>query len=326
MPSTITHAYFAMDVYERMPIKRREFLLEYKDRLKLSAQGMDPLFFYNIVNLKKGKQMRLFGHYFHQHHSFLFFETLINYIKYNGYRNHPDVMAFLYGQLCHYELDSTCHPYIIYFTGNYDKSDPTTLKYNHVHGEWESLIDNYFIQERNQILPWKFDTISFCFHLPPLSKELKEVIDFTYKEVFGIQGMSTYYEKALQHMRTFYRIFRQDFYGIKKVGYQIVDFVSPKKLLRKSVLSYHFKVQNKEKLLNLNHEKWYHPSNKRKTSTESFLDLYLKALFETVSVLREVDRYLYTNKKVNLKKVIKNKSYVTGFDCDRPYELKYFAF
>lgn len=326
MPSTITHTYFAMDVYDRLPMQRREFLMDYKNRLKQSAQSMDPLFFYNITNFKRGKKVREFGHYFHKHHTYLFFETLINYIKYNNYGQNPEVMAYLYGMLCHYKLDSTCHPYIIYCTGMYDKDDPSTLKYNHLHGEWETLIDNYFVEERTHKKAWKFDCDAFCFELSSFSSELKEVIDFTYKEVFHIPNMSTYYEKSLKQMKFFFKVFRQDFYGIKKIGYEVVDFICPKKLLRKKVLSYHLKMENKEKLLNLNHEKWYNPTTKKKSSTESFLDLYLKALFETVKVIKEVDRYIYTSQKVNLKKVIGNNSYVTGLDCDKETELKYFAF
>ncbi len=326
MPSTVTHSYFALDVYDRLPIKRKEFLMHHKERMKQAGQSADVFFFYNLTNLKSGKKIRDFGHYFHGHSSFLFFETLINYIKYNGYKNNPEVMAQLYGLICHYVLDSTCHPFIIYHSGQYRKDDPSTLKYNQKHGEMEMLIDNYFIQERNKIKPWKFDVTSFCFQLSPLSSELKEVLDFTYKEVFGIPNISSYYETALKQMRFCFRVFRQDFWGIKRVGYEALDFICPKKYLKKNVVSYHFKVRNKEELLNLNHKKWYYPTTKRKSSTESFLDLYLRALFEAIRIIREVDRYIYTKQKVNLKKVIGNKSYVTGIDCDKENELKYFAF
>lgn len=326
MPSTITHSYFAMDVYERLSIKQREFLMDQKNQMKIFGQSMDALFFYNITNFKKGKKVRKFGNFFHKNSSFKFFETLINYIRYNGFKDDPEVMSYLYGMLCHYILDSTCHPYIIYFCGEYEKEKKETLKYNHKHGEWETLIDNYFVQERNHIKPWKFNVIDFCFDLKPFSDNLKEVIDFTYREVFNISNFSQYYEKSLKQMKFFYQVFRRDTLGLKKIGYEIIDFISPKKLLRKKVLSYHLAVTNKKKLLNLGHQKWIHPTNRRKTSTESFLDLYLKAVFEVVHMIQEVDQYIYNEKKVSLKKIIKNRSYVTGLDCDKETELKYFAF
>lgn len=326
MPSTITHAYFAMDVYDRLPMKRKEFLLNHKERMKLSGQSMDPLFFYNITNLKKGKKIRQFGSYFHEHNTYQFFETLIHEIKQNHYEKDPDVIAYLYGMLCHYILDSTTHPYIIFKTGVYEKGKKETLKYNHLHGEWETLIDNYFVQERNRIKPWKFDCINFCFELNPLSKNLKEVIDNTFKETFDIENMSTYYEKATHQMKFFFQVFRKDYYGMKKLGYTLIDFLSPKTLLRKKVLSYHFSVQNKRNLLNLDHQKWYNPTTKRISSTESFLDLYQKSLYNVCRIIKEIDDYLYDNKKIALKRIIKNNSYITGLDCSKERELKYFDF
>lgn len=326
MPSTITHTYFAMDVYDRLPIDRREFLLDFKGRMKISAQSMDPLFFYNITNFKKGKKVRKFGNYFHTHHVFLFFETLINYIKYNGYGYDPEIMAFLYGMLCHYILDSNTHPYIIYFTGDYHKDKPETLKYNHLHGEVETLIDNYMIQTREQMLPWKFNCIPFCFQFPPMSDSLKEVIDFSFRETFGISHMSDYYDQATKQMKFFFQVFRTDFFGIKKLGYQVIDFICPKTLLRKSVLSYHQKVLDQTKLLNLDHKKWYNPTTKRIHSKESFLDLYLKSMFETVKIINKIDEYIYDDKKISLKRLLKNNSYVTGLNCEKESELKYFYF
>ena len=84
MASTITHAYFIMDVYDKLDISTKELLFDKKDFLKTTAQSMDTLFFYNITNLRKGKRVRDFGHYFHQYNVYEFFKTLINYIKYNG--------------------------------------------------------------------------------------------------------------------------------------------------------------------------------------------------------------------------------------------------
>ena len=51
-------------------------------------------------------------------------------------------MAYLYGMLSHYVLDSTVHPFIIYKTGNFNKKNKETYKYNHLHNEMESYIAN----------------------------------------------------------------------------------------------------------------------------------------------------------------------------------------
>ena len=46
MPSTATHAYFIMDIYDKLPIERKIFLKDDKELLKVSAQSMDTLNFY----------------------------------------------------------------------------------------------------------------------------------------------------------------------------------------------------------------------------------------------------------------------------------------
>ena len=40
MASTITHAYFIMDVYEKLNTNIKEFLIDQKELLKKSAQSM----------------------------------------------------------------------------------------------------------------------------------------------------------------------------------------------------------------------------------------------------------------------------------------------
>lgn len=326
MPSTITHAYFALDVYERLDLDAKTFLYSEKQWLKTTGQGMDPTFFYHLLSIKPGKKVRDFGLFFHRHKSFLFFETLINYIKYNGYQDNPEIMTFLYGQLCHYMLDRTAHPYIIYISGQFIRGNRSTYKYNHVHGENESLIDNYLVSLRENIKPWEFRADQFCFDTHDFSDELKEVIDFTYKEVFKVPNFSKYYEQSIRDMKRFYRIFRYDKHGFKITFYKFVDLVCPKILLRKKVLSYHMKIKNKEELLNLNHERWYNPTDKRIHSTESFIDLYLRAMTEAVKAIGQINDYIYKDKKIDLRKVIKNYSYESGRDCSKKYELKHFKF
>lgn len=327
MPSTITHAYFAMDVYDRLPLKRKEFLFDHKNFLKISGQSMDAFFFYYVLDWKKGKKLREFGSYFHNHKVYLFFETLINYIKYNHFADDPEVMSFLYGMLCHYILDSTTHPYIVYRSGKFEKGKKETYRYNQVHGEMESMIDNYLVALREGGNPYKFRSDLFCFgSLHPFSNALKEVIDFTYKEVFHITDFSIYYEKSLAKMKFFYRFVRYDPTGLKYLGYRFIDLISPKSCLRKAPLSYHIKRKENRKLLNLDHEKWCNPTDKKMVSQESFRDLYLKSLFHAVKVIQQVDQYIYEDKKVNLRRVIRNYSYLTGRDCQTERELKFFAF
>lgn len=326
MAGTITHAYFALDLYDKLSIRSKELLVDRKEDLKMFAQNTDILFFYNITNFKKGKNVREFGYKSQKIKTYEFFSTLINYIKYNNHQYNPQVMAYLYGMLSHYVLDSTMHPFIIYKTGQFNKDDKATYKYNHLHNEMESYFDNYLLTIRNGINPHKFKCYNYCFNVKEFDRDLIEVMDFTYKEVFGIQDFHKYYLTASKQMKFFYRVFRYDSTGIKKGFYSLVDLVSPKSLLRKVPLSYHINNKDKKWFLNLEHKRWYNPTDKRTKSNESILELYTRALDHTSKMIQDINKYLYYDKKINLKKVIGNLSYENGKDCDKVRELKYFEF
>lgn len=326
MAGTITHAYFALDLYDRLSIRSKELLIDEKESLKLFSQNTDILFFYNITNFKKGKKIREFAYRSQKIKTYEFFSTLINYIKYNNHQYNPQVMSYLYGMLSHYVLDSTIHPFIIYKTGNFNKKDKSTYKYNHLHAEIESYFDNYLLTIRKGINPHKFKCHEFCFNIDNFNNELIEVIDFVYRETYGIKDFHKYYLTAIKQMKFFYRVFRYDPTGIKKIFYHLVDLVLPKQYLRKVPLSYHINKKGKKEFLNLEHYKWYNPSDKRTKSNESILELYTKALSKTTKMIQELNKYLYYDKKINLKKVIGNLSYETGKDCDKDKELKYFEF
>ena len=324
MAGTITHAYFSLDLFDKLSIRSKELLIDEKESLKVFSQNTDVLFFYNLVNIKQGKKIRNFGYYTQKTKSYLFFSTLINYIKYNDLIYNKQVIAYLYGMLSHYVLDSTIHPFIIYKTGVFKKNKKETYKYNMLHEELETYIDNYLIRTRMGIKPNKFKCYNYCFNIKEFDKELIEVIDFTYKEVYGIKNFHKYYLKSIKQMKMFYRVFRYDPTGIKKILYSLTDYICPKKVLRKSPLSY--KTKNMKQYLNLEHSTWYNPTDKRIKSNKSALELYTNALNKTANMINEINQYFYYDKKINLEKVIGNLSYVHGRDLNKKRELKYFEF
>ena len=324
MAGTITHAYFCLDLYDKLSIRSKELLIDQKENLKVFSQSTDTLYFYNLVSLNKGKKIRQFGIYTQKAKTYEFFSTLINYIKYNNLVYNKQVMAYLYGMLSHYILDSTIHPYIIYRTGIFKKEDKKTYKYNMLHEELETYIDNYLIRIRNGIKPNKLKCYKYCFNIDNFDKDLIEVIDFTYKQVFNIDNFHKYYLKSIKQMKSFYKIFRYDPIGIKRIIYNIIDLICPKSMLRKRPLSY--KMKSMKSYLNLEHNTWYNPTDKKIKSNESVLELYTKALDKTANMINEINQFLYYGKRINLEKVIGNISYVHGRSLDKKRELKYFEF
>ena len=218
MPSTITHAYFGKDLYNKLPKKIKIKFLNEEKKLMMFSQSMDALMFYNIYSLAPGKKIRNISKTSHNEKTNEFFTNLITYMKDNKYYNEPSSLVFLYGLISHFCLDSTTHPFIFYKTGNFIKKDEKTHKYNGYHAYMETYIDNYYLIKRNNT---KFKLNEFCFDLDNFSDELNNCINYSFEKTYGIKNMSKKYYKSLVQMKNFINLFRIDKYGIKKQGYNI---------------------------------------------------------------------------------------------------------
>lgn len=322
MAGLLTHAYFTLDLYDKLSIRSKELLLYEKENLKVFSLGNDVLYYYK----KKDKKMKAFSIYTKNNKVYDFLSTLINYIKYNNHQYNPQVISYLYSVLSHYVLDTTINPFIIYKTGIFNKDDSETFKYNMLGEELNVSFDNYLTTIKFGTNPYKFKMYDYCFNVDNFNKELIEVIDFTYKEVFNIDNFHSYYFTSIKDSKEFYKKRRYDPKGIKKKKYHLYDLVHSESKIRKVPLSYHTRIDNRDDFFNLYHNTWFNPCEKRIKSNESILELYTKALDKCSKMIQEVNQFLYYDKKINLKKVIGNLSYETGRDCSKKKELKYFDF
>ena len=323
MPATITHAYFCKDVFDILPnnINNKISL----NRMKMFGQSTNSLMFYNLFSILPGKKIRDFHKYFHNNKSQDFFINLINYIKEKNYINDKDVSSFLAGFICHYVLDSTIHPYIIYKTGVFNKKNANTYKYNNIHAFMETFIDNDMVKRRNKSNPYNFPINKFCFSLEKFSPKLKNTINYSFDTTFNINNMSKIYYKSLKQMRYSLVLFRKDSTGIKKNIYKLIDTFTSKRIFRFEAISYNYPLEDRHNFLNSNHQLWRHPCMYDVTSTESFVDLYLKAI-KCAKVLICASFDYIDGKDIELEKLFLNFSYITGLDCNSKKELKYFEF
>ena len=322
MPATITHAYFMKDLYEVLPdnITSKIDL----NRSKMFAQSTDSIMFYNLLSIKPSHNLRKFQYYFHTHKTNDFFINLLDYVKEHNIDD-KDTYSFIVGFITHFVLDSNIHPYIIYKTGFFDKKKKETYKYNGIHHFMEAFLDNDLIKRRENIDPYKFNISKFCFDTKKFSNDLNNTIDYTFYTTFNIKNMSYKYYRSLKQMKTCLRLFRMDRFGIKKFFYKIIDTFTPRSMFRFEAVSYHLPLEDKHNYLNNNHTMWKNPVDENITSTESFVDLYLKSLEEARNISIKVFEYL-NGKDIDLKSLFLNKSYVSGLDCDIEKELKYFEF
>ena len=322
MPSTVVHSFFAKDVYDILPTEISQKL----DlcRCKMFSQGTDSLMFYNLFSIMPGKKIRTFNTYFHTHQTQEFFLNLLQTMR-DHKREDPDTYSFLVGFICHFILDATVHPYIIYKTGVFRKKKPNTYKYNNAHSFMETFLDNDMIRRRAKQNPYQFDITRFCFDLRSFSPSLIQTIDETFNHTFHLQNMSPIYYKSLKQMKAAIDVFRKDPHGVKKEIYKIIDTFTPRNCFRFEAVSYHYPLEDRHHYLNNNHSLWRYPTSYDITSTESFVDLYLKAIKQAkVTICASFD-YL-NGKNIDLKQIFPDISYITGIDCSVKKELKYFEF
>ena len=261
----------------------------------------------------------------HRQHTRDFFCQFIEDIKKSHLEEDSDVCSFLCGFICHYVLDSTIHPFVIYKTGNFDKHNKVTYKYNNLHLFMETYLDNHLIRKREHKNPYSFSIVKYSFDLAPFSSGLNQVIRSSFDKVYHVSNMDSIYYQALKDMKFSLRVFRQDRFGIKKFFYKLADTFTPRRCFRFEAISYHYTMHPAYDFLNFRRRLWRNPTTYSITSHDSFYDLYIKSLKLAKKIIEDTFDYL-SGQDVDLNSVFKNLSYTTGLDCDEYKELKYFEF
>ena len=328
MPSSMTHSYFAIDVYNKLNNLSKHKIDGYTNRLKTYALGTDPYMFYNLFIGKKNKKSSNIQKMNHTTKTKNYFVNMINYIINNNLENNKDIISYLYGSICHYFLDKTIHPFIFYKTGLFNKNDKTTYKYNGLHAEMEYYIDFYMIYNREKTIPKNYKFYKDIFNIDKLSIELSKMIDYIMKETYGVDNSASIYIKSLKHMYIFNKIFNYDKTGIKKKFYKLIDRIQPNKFIRKEELSFNIEYNKKIHYLNLDKKEWNHPCNINESYNYSFIELYMIALNKCVDCINNII-IMINNKKIDNKiinKYFDNSSYLTGKDCNDNKKIQYFEF
>ena len=324
MPATVTHAFFAEDIYDKLDYKYKEIIKNDKMSFLMFSQSMDSMMFYNLLNLKTEKTLKNFSHTFHTKNVNKYFYNLIHYIKSKHYYNDSQTLAYLYGHICHYCLDTTIHPFIFYKTGLFNKKDKSTFKYNALHNYIETFIDNTMLTKRGYSLK-KFNFKNFCFDHKPFSNELKDTINYSFYKTYHISNMGNIYYKSLKQMDYCLQLFRIDHYGIKKAIYKFCEIFTPKKFMKFSCISY-YNVLDHNDYLNNKKKNWCYPVNTSIKSNKSFFELYDSALDNALEIIKQVNMYFFNNKAIDTDSLFLNKNYLTGIDCNSKLKQKYFEF
>ena len=306
MPSSITHAYIAMNVYDKLDKNIQRKLLNKLEDYKTYSQGPDVFYFYHILFpiTKKSRSVMNLGRTIHNHKVNKLFIDMTKQVKST---KNTDQFIFLIGWLTHYIADSTMHPYIEYLSKKLEKKH-LSKKDNHF--LIETYLDNYYIRKKEKIDYPKYRVDKFCFNTSP-NQEVINLLNKSMKNIFHEKEIGYYYFKSLKQMKSFFYFLRFDPYAIKKKFYELANIFTKRIFRDVRYLSYNFPL-NHDEFLNLNHQKWYYLENKEITSTKSIIDLYEEVVNKASLKIKDLYDYIYNNKKIDLESLFENKSYGTG--------------
>jgi hypothetical protein len=127
-------------------------------------------------------------------------------------------------------------------------------------------------------------------------------------------------------MNFLFKYVRYDPYGLTDKILHIRDLITSKSKLKYRFLSYYYVPKNGEKYLNREKKAWHYAADETLIKNLSFEELYDEALNKYVNIIKEINKYLYKDTKIDLYKIYNNLSYETGLDWTLDKTSKYFEF
>ena len=271
---------------------KKDELNRFNEKLDLYytfAQSHDYLFYYTFG--KNKKEINRFGHHAHWNKTQDYLINIIKYIQETQQENNPELLAYLYGSITHYVLDTTCHPFIFYKTGIYRKNEPETRKYFGGHNRIEKDLDAYYYKKYTGKDYNHCNVTKEIIGKPIFSDNLITSISKVYKDTYNKDNIGYYYQKGVNNARVIYNLVINDRFGIKKSFYKFLDLIINKNQKYISTYSTYIKNPNLN-YLNLENKEWNHPSKPEIKYNHSFEDLFNISVDKSIKIIREITKVL----------------------------------
>lgn len=288
MPGFTTHYLFGTEVLKHLNAsKLKKTIQENRKVYNLGLQGPDIFFFKLTTHLHKGHRNP--GVYLHEKQINGFFTSCFETIKDMPVgREKERCIAYACGFVCHYILDSVCHPYIYWKTNSLIKKKRSNTF--GIHSEIETSIDAGLLKRCRGLRPLDFHTggtiALSASELKTVSAFLSSVINRTYarvNEADGFQVSPSYVRRAVTGLQKGCVLLR-DRNGIKKKAVRSVECF----LFRFTILSGLFVTnhpKNPKRFFNEEHRVWTNPWDNKNVSTASVPELFNRALSLSIEAL-----------------------------------------
>ena len=299
MPDVAMHHAFGQDVCQTLPEEIRGIILE--TPYTFALYGPDIWFMYQPGKTREGRGRRM-----HTTKTGAFLTALADGAR-TG-KAGGEMFSYLAGFLCHYALDSTAHPYIIWRT---TETWPT----KRAHRDMEHALDVMLLR-REGFWGEKHPVTDHHFPAIRLPETMTEDLERAYRDVYGWTGALADLNRCYARYRALYRM-------MENPGSAAAALAAAIPTHRFRSVSYAKSAFLDRDVENLAHTPWHQAYARELTSTESFPELYEKARQEAVRMIGDCYQYVMKEKMSpeELRRSLGNRSYLSGLDAEDPRNL-----
>lgn len=205
MPAATTHIEFAKDVYHALPIEEKKQITNL-NLFYLGAQGPD-LFFFSHAGIPP-LSLSKYGHQMHNEK----IEEVINFFLYYAYGT--PLMDYVKGYLCHYAMDSLCHPIIRHYARIWATNKD--MHEGEAHVTIEAYLDVYVLDQKNKTI----DDYNVHNDLSISKKDCKMLANIYHDMFLNVFGYNIPRSKLIKvpiHIARYTRMMRPN--SLKKYNY-----------------------------------------------------------------------------------------------------------
>lgn len=287
MPGFTTHYILGMKAYNDLPNNSLKYIIsKYRWLYQLGLQGPDIFFYY--IPVLRHRDYRNVGSYMHEHHIRDFFANYLRRLgEIDSRQQREEGLAYFCGYLCHYIGDSICHPYV-YGRIGYDAKAPTTQAHGR-HAALENDLDAILLWKYKKKKPSQFNqTATICLNgmeMQFISRYLAQVINETYYPITysnNFQVSSSMVYRSIMALRFGCRTLA-DPKGSKRNKIAFLENIFLKNPVASTKLVTD-QISDPRQSLNLDHETWCNPWDRRLASQASFPELFRQCLARCSSV------------------------------------------
>ncbi|MBU5486907.1 zinc dependent phospholipase C family protein [Clostridium sp. MSJ-8] len=255
MPSTYAHYRLGTEVLKKLNPTTQSIINKNYELFSIGLHGPDILFYYKAL---KSNPINQVGFNIHKHSGKEFFDEATRIIINNNYDERH--IAYIYGFICHFALDVTCHGYID------EKISQSGISHTEIEAEFDRalLIKNGFNPIKHKLTT----------HINPSLDNSKIISDF----------FSNITDKDIQK-------------SLKSMIFYNKLLIAPSHLKRNIIYSLLRLTGNYEEMhgLIINYEKNFDCLD----STKKLFQLYEKAIVLAIDLINEYDNHLYKNSYLN---------------------------